>query len=165
MSRKGIFLGYYPNTNKWWIILENGKIIKSHDVVFDENVFIGPPEGENTNSNSTQYRDYDIVTKLIENEYTNQIELSHYSENCNSEDIGVSNKSFPNILLTKTGWDYKLTLNQAPEHVSAKIDELKILSSNRRENAAITSSYKNKTTWEEKISLLDRPLWVEALKN
>ncbi|MBW0533510.1 hypothetical protein O181_073225 [Austropuccinia psidii MF-1] len=34
-SRKGIFLGYYSNKHNGRIMLENGKISKCHDVVFD----------------------------------------------------------------------------------------------------------------------------------
>ncbi|MBW0552302.1 hypothetical protein O181_092017 [Austropuccinia psidii MF-1] len=38
-SRKGIFLGYDPDKHNWQLMLEDRKITRSHDVVFNEDKF------------------------------------------------------------------------------------------------------------------------------
>ncbi|MBW0552301.1 hypothetical protein O181_092016 [Austropuccinia psidii MF-1] len=54
--------------------------------------------------------------------------------------------------------------NQAPKHITADINKSNILTTKRRPNSAITSSFKNPTTWKEAMSHPDRLLWSEALK-
>ncbi|MBW0465842.1 hypothetical protein O181_005557 [Austropuccinia psidii MF-1] len=106
-SRKGIFLGYDSDKHNWRIMLENGKVIKCHDVIFDEHIFPGPP-------------------------HTSKIESSS-----NNDDSNSTNNCPAIIPTTKPGWDYKLTSNRAPKDILAHINESNILSSKRRAHAAV----------------------------
>ncbi|MBW0518241.1 hypothetical protein O181_057956 [Austropuccinia psidii MF-1] len=137
-SRKGIFLGYDSNKHNWRVMLENWKIIKSHDVVFNEQIFPGAPVKESVHEDSIQYSDNNSVTEIFNHEHVSQIHLSH--NNDDSSCINNTNDKPPaSITLAKPGWDYKLTSNQASKHVSAEIDKSNILSSQRQAHTAIHS--------------------------
>ncbi|MBW0558056.1 hypothetical protein O181_097771 [Austropuccinia psidii MF-1] len=148
-------------------MLENWKIIKSHDVVFNEQIFPGAPVKKNVHEDSIQYIDNDSVTDIVNHEHISQIHLLHGNDD--SVCINNTNDDPPaSVPLAKPGWDYKLTLNQAPKHVSAEIDESNILSSKRQAHRAIhsiDSSSKNASSWKEAMSLPDKQLWIGALKN
>ncbi|MBW0468233.1 hypothetical protein O181_007948 [Austropuccinia psidii MF-1] len=166
-SRKGIFLGYDSNKHNWRVMLENWKIIKSHDVVFNKQIYPGPHAKESVHEDSIRYSDNYSVTNIIDHEQVSQIESSH--DNDDPSCINNTNNNPPaSIPSTKPGWDYKLTSNQAPKHVSAAINESKILSLKRRAHTeihSIDSNSKNPSAWKEVISLPDKLLWIEALKN
>ncbi|MBW0591638.1 hypothetical protein O181_131353, partial [Austropuccinia psidii MF-1] len=143
-------------------MLENGKIIKSHDVIFDEHIFPKPPVKKDKREDLVQYSDNYDVASIIDHEHVDQMESSS-----NEDDFRPINDHPGNIPTTKPGWDYKLTSNQAPKHVSADADESNILSSKRRAHAAvqsINSNSKNPALWKEAMLLPDKLLWVEALK-
>ncbi|MBW0541438.1 hypothetical protein O181_081153, partial [Austropuccinia psidii MF-1] len=162
-SKKGIFLGYDSDKHNWRIMLENGKIIRSHDVVFDEHLFPGNPIKEDEHQDLIQYSDNYSVADIVDHEHIGQIESPH-----NNNDSNSTNDSPRIIPTSKPGWEYKLTSNQAPKHVSADIDESNILSSKRRAHTAvhsINSNSKNPTSWKEAMSQPDKSLWVEALEN
>ncbi|MBW0476500.1 hypothetical protein O181_016215 [Austropuccinia psidii MF-1] len=74
MSRKGIFLGYDSDKHNWRIMLENGEIIKSHDVVFHEHIISGPPRKENEHQDLIQYSDNYSVSVIVDHEHISQIE-------------------------------------------------------------------------------------------
>ncbi|MBW0521085.1 hypothetical protein O181_060800 [Austropuccinia psidii MF-1] len=144
--------------------IDNGKIIKSHDVIFDEYVFPGPPVEENSHEDLTQYSNNNDVTNIIDYEHFSQIESPHSNDDSNS--VNVINT--PDIPVPKLGWDYKLKSNKAPKYASAEINESNILSSKIQANMAIhslNSSSKNPISWKEAMSLPDKLLWVEAFKN
>ncbi|MBW0528533.1 hypothetical protein O181_068248 [Austropuccinia psidii MF-1] len=166
-SKRGIFLCYDPDKHNCCLMLENGKITKSHDVIFNEDEFPKPPEVHNFCADLTLNND-DGVNSIFTKQHNNTCnvteELTHHIENCDSENISTSSKSSHTIQPNKPGWDYKLTPNQAPKHVTADIDESNIILSKRRANSAITSTFKNPLTWKEAMSHPDKTLWIEALK-
>ncbi|MBW0481144.1 hypothetical protein O181_020859 [Austropuccinia psidii MF-1] len=135
-------------------MLENGKIIKIHDVLFDEHIFPRPPVKENEHKDLIQY--------------SNDYSVSEIESPPKNDDFSFMNDSPANIPTTKPGWDFTLTSNQAPKHVSAEINESNILSSKRQAHTAvhsINSNSKNPASWKEAMSLPEKLLWVEALKN
>ncbi|MBW0539071.1 hypothetical protein O181_078786 [Austropuccinia psidii MF-1] len=145
-------------------MLENGKIVKSHDVAFNEQVFPGPSVREGVHQDSIQNSDNFSVIDIANHEHISQIESSHN----NDESSCINNNPPATLPSPKPGWDYKLTSNQAPKHVSAELDESNILSSKRRAHAAIDSidpNSKNPSSWKEAMSLPDKLLWIDALKN
>ncbi|MBW0565189.1 hypothetical protein O181_104904 [Austropuccinia psidii MF-1] len=105
-------------------MLENGKIIRSRDVVFHEHVFPGTPVKESEQQDLIQYSDNSSVTSIFDHEHISQIESLP-----NNNDFSSMNDSPANIPTTEPRWDYKLTSNQALKHVSAEINESNILSS------------------------------------
>ncbi|MBW0493222.1 hypothetical protein O181_032937 [Austropuccinia psidii MF-1] len=125
-SRKGIFLGYDSNKHNWRIILENGKVIKCHYVIFDEHIFPGPPVIKKEHQDLIRYSDDCSVTGIVDHKHISQIESAS-----NDDDFNPTNDHPAIIPTTKPGWDYKLTSNQAPKHVLAHINESNILSSKR----------------------------------
>ncbi|MBW0507785.1 hypothetical protein O181_047500 [Austropuccinia psidii MF-1] len=148
-------------------MLEDGKITKIHDVVFNEDRLPKPPEVHSLCNDLTSDSDNDvdtIFTKHHDNNCNVTEELTHHVEACDSERHSISSESSLTIQPKKPGWDYRLTPNQAPKHVTADINESNILTTKRRANSAITSSFKNPTTWKEEISHPDKLLWIEALK-
>ncbi|MBW0541547.1 hypothetical protein O181_081262 [Austropuccinia psidii MF-1] len=166
-SMKGIFLGYDPDKHNWRLMLENGKITKSHDVVFNEDEFPKPPEVHGPCSDLTLNNDNEVdttFTKHHDNNYNVTEELRHHIEACESERHSISSDSSLTIQPNKPGWDYRLTSKQAPKHVTTDINKSNILTTKRRANAAITPSFKNPTTWKEAMSQPDKLLWIEALK-
>ncbi|MBW0587002.1 hypothetical protein O181_126717 [Austropuccinia psidii MF-1] len=148
-------------------MLENWRIVKSHDVVFNEQVFPGPPTKESVHEDPIHYDNNESLIDITDNEHISQTHSLH--NNDGSACINNTNNNLPtSIPLAKPGWDYKLTSNQAPKHVSAEINVSNILSSKRQAHTAIhsiDSSSKNPTLWEEAMSLPDKPLWIGELKN
>ncbi|MBW0490816.1 hypothetical protein O181_030531 [Austropuccinia psidii MF-1] len=116
-------------------MMDNGKIIKRNDVIFDAYVFPGPPVEENSHEDLTQYSNNNGVTNISDYEHISQLESPHSNDDSNS--VNVINT--PDIPVAKPGWDYNLTSNQAPKYVSAEINESNILSLKRQENMAIHS--------------------------
>ncbi|MBW0572680.1 hypothetical protein O181_112395, partial [Austropuccinia psidii MF-1] len=132
-----------------------------------EEEFLKPPEVHNLFNDLTSNSDNEvdsIFTKHHNNNYNVTEELTHHVEACDSERHSISSESSLTIQPTNPGWDYRLTPNQAPKHSTADINKSNILTTKRRENSAITSSFKNPTTWKEAISHPDKFLWIEALK-
>ncbi|MBW0561403.1 hypothetical protein O181_101118 [Austropuccinia psidii MF-1] len=122
--RKGIILVYNPDKHNWRLMLEDGKIIKGHDVVFNENKFPKPPEVHETCADLTLNSDNNVntsFTKYQDNNYNFTEELTQNIEACASECLSTSSKSSLTITPNKPGWDYKITPNQAPKHVSSDI--------------------------------------------
>ncbi|MBW0467493.1 hypothetical protein O181_007208 [Austropuccinia psidii MF-1] len=104
-SRKGIFLGYDSNKHNWRVMLENWKIVKSHDVVFDEQMFPGPPAKESTPEDSIQYGNNFSVTDIADHDHV--IESSHDNDDPSCIE-NTDNNPPTSVPLTKPGWDYKL---------------------------------------------------------
>ncbi|MBW0581592.1 hypothetical protein O181_121307 [Austropuccinia psidii MF-1] len=84
MSRKGIFLGYDSDKHNRQIMLENGEIINSHDVVFDEHRISGPPGKENEHQDLIQYSDNYSVAGIVDHEHISQIESPPKNNDCSS---------------------------------------------------------------------------------
>ncbi|MBW0538398.1 hypothetical protein O181_078113 [Austropuccinia psidii MF-1] len=142
-------------------MLEDGKITKSHNVVFNEDKFPKPPEVHGLCNDLTLNSENEvetIFTKHHDNNCNVTEELTHHIEACDSECHSIRSDSSLTIKPNKPGWDYRVTPNQAPKHVTAEINESNILTTKRRENSAITSSIKNLTTWKEAMSHPDKLL-------
>ncbi|MBW0524547.1 hypothetical protein O181_064262 [Austropuccinia psidii MF-1] len=120
-SSKGIFLGYDPcGKHKWRVLLSNGQITKSHDVVFDEDKF---PQSfkQNTPSSSNMIEEEELPSSK-----ENDLPLSTTSEEQPCDNLN-STTQISTKTPRKPGWEIKVTSNKASKTVSADLDKSNIL--------------------------------------
>ncbi|MBW0585008.1 hypothetical protein O181_124723 [Austropuccinia psidii MF-1] len=159
-SERGIFLGYNPcGKHNWRVLLTNGQITKSHDVIFDEEMF-PQPFRQNTLNSSNMIEEEELPSSNTTDSPSSTTSKKQTCDNLNSS-TQISTET-----ARKPGWEIKLTSNKAPKTVLADLDESNILQTKRRAKmASINCHSPNPKNWNEAMRSLDRDAWVEALNN
>ncbi|MBW0510065.1 hypothetical protein O181_049780 [Austropuccinia psidii MF-1] len=153
-SSKGIFLGYDPcGKHNWQILLTNGQISKSHDMVFDEDTFPQPFK-KITPSSSNMIEEEELPSSKANN--------LPFSTTLEEQPCNNLNSTTPR----KPAWEIKLTSNKAPKTVSADLDESNILQTKQCANmASINCHSPNPKNWNEAMCSPNREAWIDALND
>ncbi|MBW0496166.1 hypothetical protein O181_035881 [Austropuccinia psidii MF-1] len=117
-ATKGIFLGYDNYKHNYRVMLPNGKITYSHDVIFDEEKFPWPPSEMSIVPSSMANEDY-FLTATSSNSSNPMPSVVSEEE----ATVQKSSLSAPR----RPGWDILLTSNIAPKNISSNLDQGNIL--------------------------------------